>query len=1097
MSTARTSNPTTIPGISTPPADVSPALRKYLETLAETIEIRLGRRGDPRDRAITLRELIDSGLATELAGRPFNPNTGGGPTFEPPYDSTVPPTPTGFTANGGYALVTLFWDYPKYGPHAHTEIWRNSANIIGDAQLVGISSGLSFVDPVGEGASFYYWIRHVSASEVYGPFNSANGTLAQTALNVTLLLATLNGAITESQLTQALGSRINLIDASALTVNSVAYRVAQEATARSTAISNEAAARAAAITSAVDTLQAQINDLSAIAEYNNSTAYVTGELVTYNGFLYKAKSATTGNLPTNTTYWELLGEYSSLADIVDQNAASIVQINTINATSTSAASQAIQSVTATVNNPTTGVVATSSALGALTTRVSTAEGNIVSNSSAITSLNNAVTSPTTGLATKASSSALSALDSRVTAAEGVNTSQSTSLTSLQNTIDHPTTGLAAKASSTALSALDSRVTTAEGTVASQGTSITNLNNTINHPTTGLAAKASSSALSALDSRVSSAEGTISSQGTSITNLNNTINHPTTGLATRASSTALSALTSRVTATEETNTSQSDSITTLGNTVNDPTTGLSTRASSTALSALTSRVTATEETNTSQSGAITTLGNTVNHPTTGLATRASSTALTALTSRVSSTEEDITAQSELITALGTTVNNPTTGLVATSNAVSLLRSEIFPNGTAEASYIDQVNAAVGANASAIQAEATARAEADGTLFGQYTVKVDLNGYVSGFGLASTVNNAAPFSEFTVRADRFAIASPAPPVGSRVITPFVVQTTTQVINGITVPAGVFMDAAFIKNGTITNVKIGLGEIDNARIANLSADKINAGRLNAAYIAIDNTVLDTYFDPSINQERLYIPNARINNAQIKDLAVTTGKINDLAVSTLKIAGNAITQPEVYTAGDVYIPNNSSAAIQLTNSGVAENYNFVGAGNGDYEYQLIYIDPEFGFAQYDYVYVGPNNGDYVRVLVYSAPTFTNAITVIETPTVTVGVDATAAVQIVYYGTHDGSIYTFNDSGQHLFMLLDTGSGYRLVAQQQVGLRTDSSADTMASLPIAMTFTARNITTARVKILTGSRRVDLPMGNFSNACWLRNSTISLLGAKR
>jgi hypothetical protein len=245
------------------------------------------------------------------------------------------------------------------------------------------------------------------------------------------------------------------------------------------------------------------------------------------------------------------------------------------------------------------------------------------------------------------------------------------------------------------------------------------------------------------------------------------------------------------------------------------------------------------------------------------------------------------------------------------------------------------------------------------------------------------------------------------------------------------------------------------------------------------------------------LYIPNARINNAQIKDLAVTTGKINDLAVSTLKIAGNAITQPEVYTAGDVYIPNNSSAAIQLTNSGVAENYNFVGAGNGDYEYQLIYIDPEFGFAQYDYVYVGTNNGDYVRVLVYSAPTFTNAITVIETPTVTVGVDATAAVQIVYYGTHDGSIYTFNDSGQHLFMLLDTGSGYRLVAQQQVGLRTDSGADTMASLPIAMTFTARNITTARVKILTGSRRVDLPMGNFSNACWLRNSTISLLGAKR
>ena len=1097
MSTARTSNPTTIPGISKPPADVSPALRRYLESLSETIEIRLGRRGDPRDRAITLRELIDSGLATELAGRPFNPNGGGGTTFEPPYDSTVPPIPTGFTANGGYAIVTLFWDYPKYGPHAHTEIWRNSANVIGDAQLVGISSGLSFVDPVGEGASFYYWVRHVSTSEVYGQFNSANGTLAQTALNVVLLLATLNGAITESQLTTALGSRINLIDASASTVNSVAYRVAQEATARSTAISNEAAARAAAITSAVDTLQAQINDLSAIAEYNNATAYVTGELVTYNGFLYKAKSATTGNLPTNTTYWDLLGEYSSLADIVDQNAASIVQINTINATSTSAASQAIQSVTATVNNPTTGVVATSSALGALTTRVSTAEGNIVSNSSSITSLSNAVNHPTTGLATRASSSALSALDSRVTAAEGVNTSQSTSITSLQNTIDHPTTGLAAKASSAALSALDSRVTTAEGTITSQGTSITTLSNTVNSPTTGLATKASSAALSALDSRVTTAEGTITSQGTSITSLTNTINHPTTGLATRASSTALSALDSRVTATEQTNTSQSSSITTLSNTVNDPATGLATRASSTALSALDSRVTATEQTNTSQSTSITTLNNTINDPVTGLNTRASSTALSSLSGRVTSAEGTITAQGNSITALQSTVNNPTTGVVATANAVSLLNTEIFPNGTAQASYIDQVNAAVGTNTAAIQAEAIARANADGTLFGQYTVKVDLNGYVSGFGLASTLNNATPFSEFTVRADRFAIASPTPPSGSQVITPFVVQATTQVINGITVPAGVYMDAAFIKNGTITNVKIGLGEIDNAKIANLSADKINAGSLDAARVTIDNITLDSYYDGSIGRSRLRIRDLGVDTAKINDLAVTTGKINNLAVSTLKIAGNAITQPEVYTAGDVYIPNNSSAAIQLTNSGVAENFNFVGAGNGDYEYQLIYIDPEFGYAQYDYVYVGTGNGDYVRVLVYSAPTFTNAITVIETPTVTVGVDATAAVQIVYYGTHDGSIYTFNDSGQHLFMLLDTGSGYRLVAQQQVGLRTDSSADTMASLPIAMTFTARNITTARIKILTGSRRVDLPMGNFSNACWLRNSTISLLGAKR
>ena len=348
-----------------------------------------------------------------------------------------------------------------------------------------------------------------------------------------------------------------------------------------------------------------------------------------------------------------------------------------------------------------------------------------------------------------------------------------------------------------------------------------------------------------------------------------------------------------------------------------------------------------------------------------------------------------------------------------------------------STVTTLQATVGANTSAIQTEATTRANADNDLYAKYSVKIDQNGYVSGFGLMSTANNAAPSSTFIVRADSFAVGSPSGP-GITPKIPFIVLTTT---DGLGNPPGVYIDSAVIKN------------------------------------------------------------ADIGTAKISNLAVTTGKIDDLAVDTLKIAGNAVTQPQVYTAADVYVP--TSSAIVMTSSGVNESYNYVGPGNGDYSYQLIYIDPLYGEPVYDYVYVGTGNGDFVRVLTYSEPTFTGAISVIETPTVTVGVDATAAVQIVYYATHDGSIYTYNDSGQHLFMLLDTGAGYRLVAQQQVGLRTDSSADTMASLPIAMTFTARNITTARVKILTGSRRVDLPMGNGSNACWLRNSTISLLGAKR
>lgn len=48
--------------------------------------------------------------------------------------------------------------------------------------------------------------------------------------------------------------------------------------------------------------------------YDATTAYSTGDLCIYNNVLYKAKQATTGNLPTNTTYWEP----TSIADAINE-----------------------------------------------------------------------------------------------------------------------------------------------------------------------------------------------------------------------------------------------------------------------------------------------------------------------------------------------------------------------------------------------------------------------------------------------------------------------------------------------------------------------------------------------------------------------------------------------------------------------------------------------------------------------------------------------------------------------------------------------------------------------------------------------------------
>lgn len=199
-------------------------------------------------------------------------------------------------------------------------------------------------------------------------------------------------------------------------------------------------------------------------------------------------------------------------------------------------------------------------------------------------------------------------------------------------------------------------------------------------------------------------------------------------------------------------------------------------------------------------------------------------------------------------------------------------------TATTSQITTLQASVGTNTAAIQTEATVRASETGSLFAKYGVKVDLAGHVSGYGLMSTANNSVPESEFGVRADSFFVAPPSvssstapssnlysgyawidtsvvPNVtkywnGSTWVTtpprlPFIVQTTATTINGVSVPAGVYIDTAFIRDGTITNAKIGDATIDKAKIASVDAATITAGFLDVARIeagSIDVTKIDT---------------------------------------------------------------------------------------------------------------------------------------------------------------------------------------------------------------------------------------------------------------
>ena len=180
---------TKVPGFPKPPTSISAELRKFLETLVEAIEIRLGRRGDPLDRAVTLRELIDSGMAKTLLALPFDPNriTTKNIGFQDPNKLIETDTPlqvTGFAVAGAYSQVIISWTFPNYRYHSQTEIWSHTSNVLGDATLAGVSTGRILVDPIGSGASRYYWARHVNQEGAYGAWNSTTGTLGQTATDV-------------------------------------------------------------------------------------------------------------------------------------------------------------------------------------------------------------------------------------------------------------------------------------------------------------------------------------------------------------------------------------------------------------------------------------------------------------------------------------------------------------------------------------------------------------------------------------------------------------------------------------------------------------------------------------------------------------------------------------------------------------------------------------------------------------------------------------------------------------------------------------------------------------------------------------------------
>lgn len=338
----------------------------------------------------------------------------------------APAAPT-LTVTGGLFAVNATWGFGDEREDIRsTEIWFASTNDrTGAVRLTAQPFPATKFDHIGlqPGAGGYYWARVVDTRgnpSAWHPVSSTGGLPATASTDPSLLLDQLQDALGMDQLAAELATPIGLISAADTVSGSVNAR----------------------IKAAQDNLQAQINDLSGMPTYDAGTTYATDDIVQYDGGLYKALQATTGNLPTNTTYWVKIGDYTSLVDIVADHAAKIDAINTVSTGSTSAVAQAVAGLQADMTAAEGTISTHSTQISDRYTKAQT-DSAISSASSTLTA---AYQSADTATLNSAKSYSDAAIVTEQTARSSADNALATRTTNLETSVNSPITGLSTKAS---------------------------------------------------------------------------------------------------------------------------------------------------------------------------------------------------------------------------------------------------------------------------------------------------------------------------------------------------------------------------------------------------------------------------------------------------------------------------------------------------------------------------------------------------------------------------------------------------------------------------------------------------------------------------
>jgi hypothetical protein len=296
------------------------------------------------------------------------------------------------------------------------------------------------------------------------------------------------------------------------------------------------------------------------------------------------------------------------------------------------------------------------------------------------------------------------------------------------------------------------------------------------------------------------------------------------------------------------------------------------------------------------------------------------ALTLAISNLSSDVDDNTAaiSSEQTTranadsALTTRIDTLTSDVDDNTAAISDEAITRADKDTALASSVSSLQTTVGGHTASISTHQTSIAGVEA----QYTVKLDNNGFMSGFGLASTWAGDTAYSEFYAMADRFAFINPA--VSPKVITSITrsgtTATATCTAHGIT--SGTYRVIAGAAQGQYNGVKL-----CTSTGANTFTFQVSGSPTTPA------TVMEGLGSMNVSGSAASIPFiidggvVYMNVAMIKDATIGSAKIAGLAADKVT-AG-------VFVSG-ISITDSLSALNTSTGALTVDNWLTVGTGGG-----------------------------------------------------------------------------------------------------------------------------------------------------------------------